>query len=95
MILEVADFRTTDAIDFETAMHELADVIASADGYRGHRVERSIETPGRYVLLVTWDSVDHHQGFRESEAFARWKGRLGNHRDGAFVEHTETVLSHP
>jgi heme-degrading monooxygenase HmoA len=93
MILEVADFRTSDLEDFETVIHEVTSVIASADGYGGHTVQRSMETVGRYLLIVRWESVKHHQRFRASDAFTQWVGRLGPHREGAFVEHTETVLS--
>lgn len=93
MILEVADFRTNDPADFEAGMHEVAQVIGSADGYMGHTVQRSLETSGRYVLIVRWESVEKHQGFRASDGFDAWVGRLGPHREGAFVEHTETVLS--
>ncbi len=94
MILELADFRTTDAEDFEAAMVELAAVIASSDGYLGHSVQRSVETPGRYILMVRWESIAAHQAFRAGAAFGEWTGRLGSHRDGAFVEHFETVLTH-
>jgi len=93
MILEVADFRTNDPADFEVGMEEVKGVIAAAYGYHGHTVQRSVETPGRYVLIVRWESIAHHQGFRASEAFQAWVGRLGFHRERAFVEHTETVLS--
>lgn len=97
MILELADFRIrTDAThDFESAMEELKTVIASNPGYLGHTVQRSLETPGRYVLLVRWDSLESHtHGFRGSAAFEMWRSRLGAHREGAVVEHFETVLTH-
>jgi heme-degrading monooxygenase HmoA len=95
MILEVAEFaidphRTT---DFELAMIELQEVIGSSPGYLGHTVQRSLETPGRYFLLVRWENLEAHtQGFRGSAAFETWKARLGSHRDGARVEHCEAVL---
>jgi heme-degrading monooxygenase HmoA len=93
MILEVADFRTASAEDFEAAMRELAPVIASSAGYLGHTVQRSIETPGRYLLIVRWTSVEAHtKGFRASPAFERWRTRLGDHRNGAVVEHFETLV---
>jgi heme-degrading monooxygenase HmoA len=95
MILEIADFRIKpDATsDFETAMHELRTVIASSPGYLGHTIQRSIETPTRFVLIVRWDSLEAHTvGFRGSAAFETWRARLGEHRTGAVVEHFETVL---
>ncbi len=93
MIVELADFRTSDGDDFEVAMQELAGLFAGANGYHGHTLQRSIETAGRYVLLIRWDSVEAHNRFRESPDFTRWRERLGDHRDGIEVEHFETVLT--
>jgi heme-degrading monooxygenase HmoA len=97
MILELADFRINpqQTADFEAAMEELKTVIGSSPGYAGHTIQRSLETPGRYVLLVRWDNLESHlTGFRGSAAFETWRNRLGTHRDGAVVEHLETVLTH-
>lgn len=96
MILEIADLRPgEDQMDeFEAAMADLVPVIASTPGYLGHTVQRSIETPGRYVLLVRWESLEAHTvEFRESDRFQEWLARLGTMRAGAFVEHFESVLS--
>jgi heme-degrading monooxygenase HmoA len=97
MILEVADFRIqSDAEpDFEAAMHELCGVIAASPGYLGHTLQRSLETPQRYLLLVRWRDVESHtQGFRGSSLFETWRNRLGDHRNGAVVEHFDVVLTH-
>ena len=97
MILEIAEFKipTDRSADFETAMGELAAVIGSSNGYLGHTIQRSLETPERYVLLVRWTSLEAHEvGFRGSPAFQMWKARLGAHRDGAVVEHFATILEH-
>lgn len=94
MILELADFHTNDGADFEAAMAELVPVIAASPGYLGHTVHRSVETPGRYVLLVGWESVAAHtEGFRQSEAFETWRSRIAPHREGVVVEHFVTVVS--
>ena len=97
MVLEIAEFRirADRSADFERAMEELKTVIGSSDGYLGHTVQRSLESPERYVLLVRWASLEaHERGFRGSIAFQSWKARLGAHRDGALVEHFATVLEH-
>jgi heme-degrading monooxygenase HmoA len=94
LILELADFRTTDGADFEAAMAELVPVIASSPGYLGHTVQRSMESPERYVLLVRWESVESHTvGFRRSEAYETWRSRIAAHRTGLVVEHFDTVVS--
>ena len=97
MILEIAEFKipTDRAADFEAAMEELKTVIGSSQGYLGHTIQRSLETPERYVLLVRWTSLEAHgTSFRGSPAFEAWKARLGAHRGGALVEHFNTILEH-
>lgn len=94
MIIELADFRTNDPDDFIAAMHELVEVIAASPGYLGHTVQRSIESPGRFMLAVRWESVEAHTaGFRGSDAYQRWVARVMPHRDGVVVEHFETILT--
>ena len=96
MILEIADLRPGESRmdDFESAMAELVPVLASTPGYLGHTVQRSHESPGRYILLVRWETLEAHTvAFRQSDRFEEWRERLGTMREGAFVEHFETVLS--
>ncbi len=94
MIIEIADLHTDDPEDFEAAMHEVATLLAAGPGYLGHTVQRSIESPGRYVLIVRWETVEAHvEGFRQSDRFKTWVARLADHRKGALVEHFETVLT--
>jgi heme-degrading monooxygenase HmoA len=96
MILEIADLRPgiANMSEFEAAMAELVPVLASTPGYLGHTVQRSIETPGRYVLLVRWENLEAHTvEFRQSDRFQQWLDRLGSMREGAVVEHFQTALS--
>lgn len=95
MILEIAEFyvKSEESDAFEAAMHECIPVIGSSPGYLGHSLHRSQESPGRFVMEVRWTTLEAHtQGFRESLAFEVWKARLGHFRDGARVEHFETVF---
>jgi heme-degrading monooxygenase HmoA len=81
MILEVADFRITPGqqVAFEEAIARAADTVASqAKGFRGWKVNHSIESPDRYVLMIYWDSVDDHMvGFRQGPLFAQWRAIIG------------------
>ena len=81
MILEHADIRIdpAQAADFELAIvHGLGSVIAQAQGYRGHKVNRSLESPGRYILTIFWATLeDHTVGFRQSPAFTEWRSIVG------------------
>ena len=81
MILEHADIRIDPAraAEFEEAiLRGASTVIAHAKGFRGYKVNRSIESPGRYLLMIYWDTLeDHTVGFRGSDAFAQWRAIVG------------------
>jgi len=91
MIVELADFHTTDPDDFPAAIAEVGPVLAGSPGYLGHDVMRGIESPDRFVLLVRWESVDAHHGFRASPAFDVWKSRMAVHRRQIVVEHFDPM----
>ena len=47
---------------------------AKSEGYLGHSIYASQESPGRVVLQVQWASLEAHTvGFRQSAAFAQWR----------------------
>ena len=42
------------------------------------KVNHSIESPERYVLMIYWDSVDDHMvGFRQGPLFPQWRAIIG------------------
>lgn len=73
MILEVADIRITPGrqAEFEQAVERgLSTVFSKAEGFRACQTRHSIESPDRYVLLLSWDTLeDHTVGFRGSPLF--------------------------
>ncbi len=96
MILEHADIRVdpVQASVFEEAIERGArTVIAHAKGFQGFQVNRSIESPGRYLLTIHWDTLeDHTVGFRESAAFAEWRAIVSPFfAQPPVVEHLELV----
>jgi len=96
MILEHADIRIelTRAAEFEEAiLRGASTVIAQAKGFNGFKVNRSLESPGRYILMIYWDTLeDHTVGFRESEAFTQWRTIVGPFfLQPPVVEHLELV----
>jgi heme-degrading monooxygenase HmoA len=79
--------------EFETAFAEASTIIASMPGYISHELQRCIEKPNQYLLLVKWQKLeDHTIGFRGSPQYQEWK-RLLHHFYDPFptVEHYETV----
>ena len=96
MILEHADIRIDPlkASAFEAAILQgVTTVIAHARGFKGYKVNRSIESPGRYLLMIYWDTLeDHTVGFRGSEAFSQWRALVGPFfAQPPVVEHLELV----
>jgi heme-degrading monooxygenase HmoA len=92
MILEIADIRIAPGrqAEFEKVVQfGLSTVFPRAQGFRGHQVRHSIESPDRYVLLLAWDTLeDHTVGFRGSPLFNEWRGLVSEFFDQPpFVEH--------
>jgi len=95
MITEIAHL-TIDiarAEDFEKAVASVAGAFQTATGCHGMALEREIEDPGRYRLIVQWDSVDAHMvDFRNSPAFQAWRNAAGPFFAAPpMVVHSETV----
>jgi heme-degrading monooxygenase HmoA len=81
MILEVADFRIAPGQQaaFEEAIQRgVTTVISQAKGFRGWKVNKGVESPERYLLMIFWDTLeDHTVGFRQGPLFAQWRGIVG------------------
>lgn len=95
MILEVA---TLDVIpgkeaEFEASFAQARHIIAGMQGCLAHELQRCVERPSRYVLLVKWEKLeDHTQGFRQSAGYQEWKALLHHFYDPfPTVEHFSRV----
>ena len=92
MILEVADIRIHPGrqAEFDEAIRRGLDtVISQARGFRGYKVNKGVESPERYLLMIFWDTLeDHTVAFRGSDAFGRWRAIVGPYFAGPpQVEH--------
>ncbi|WAH37471.1 antibiotic biosynthesis monooxygenase family protein [Alicyclobacillus dauci] len=79
--------------DFEEAFIQASKTISSMGGYISHQLQRCLEAPGKYLLLVQWSDLESHTvGFRQSVEYQEWK-RLLHHFYDPFpiVEHFEQV----
>jgi len=78
---------------FEAAVAAATPHFRAADGCHGMALERVIEDPSRYRLIVQWDSVDHHMvTFRESEGYRQWRALAGPFFTAPpVVEHSRNV----
>ena len=82
MILELADIRIhagQQAAFDEAIQRGLDEVISKAKGFHGYKVNKGIESPERYVLMIFWDTLENHTvDFRESPAFLQWRAIVGS-----------------
>ena len=94
MVLEIAEFdiRPGDEAAFVAGYRGVVGVLRESPGLLSVRMTRGIETPSRFVLLAEWESLEHHQAFRDSERFAVWRGGIGQYFAGPpRVEHVTDV----
>jgi heme-degrading monooxygenase HmoA len=81
MILEIADIRIQPGTqtDFEAALQRgIEQVIHKAKGFKGYKVNKGIESPERYVLMIFWETLENHTvDFRQSPAFLEWRALVG------------------
>lgn len=82
---------------FEAAFDEARHLVLAMSGCRSVRLERGVEQPSRYLLLIEWDRLeDHTEGFRGSTAYARWRELLHHFYDPfPTVDHYRTVVAAP
>ena len=79
MILEHAllDVRPEQVESFERAFSQARPIIERQRGFVSLRLDRSLDNPARYLLLVEWERLeDHTEGFRGSADYATWRTLL-------------------
>jgi heme-degrading monooxygenase HmoA len=81
VILELADIRIQpgqQAAFDEAIQRGLNTVISQAQGFRGWKVNKGIESPERYILQIFWDTLeDHTVHFRGGPLFPAWRAIVG------------------
>jgi heme-degrading monooxygenase HmoA len=81
MILEVADILIPVGknAEFDAAIQRgVETVISKAQGFRGYKVNKGVESPERYLLMIYWDTLeDHTNAFRGGPLFPEWRAIVG------------------
>lgn len=81
MILEIADIRIVPdkQNEFDAAVRKGIETVASkAKGFRGYKVNRGVESPDRYILMIYWETLENHTvDFRQGPLFAQWRAIVG------------------
>jgi len=95
MVTEIAliTISIDQARQFEAAVAQAAPLFRNAPGCLGMALERSIESPQRYRLVVRWAEIeDHTVRFRNSDAFKSWRALAGHYFTATpEVEHVQEV----
>jgi heme-degrading monooxygenase HmoA len=99
MILELADFRIAagQQAAFEEAIQRgIHSVVSRAQGFKGAKVNRGIESPERYILQIFWETLeDHTVHFRGGPLFAEWRAIVGPFFAAPPVVEHLTLVSKP
>ncbi len=99
MILEIVTTHVQEGkeAEFEAAFKKASQFLIQANGYIGHELRRSLETKGRYVNLVRWESVDDHMiGFRGSPAYEEFRALIVPYfAQPSQMEHYELAYQNP
>jgi quinol monooxygenase YgiN len=84
------------AADFEAAVAQAAPQFQSAPGCLGMALERIIDDPSRYRLVVRWATLEAHTvDFRNSPNFMAWRALAGPFFTAPpAVEHSQQVARH-
>jgi len=82
MVIEEATIRVKagEGPALEAAVGKAVDVFRQVKGCLGVHLQRCVEEPDRYQLIVRWRTLaDHTEGFRGSELFQQWRALAGPH----------------
>ena len=81
MILEIADIRIPPGkqAEFDAAIQQGIETVASkAKGVRGFEVNKGVESPERYILMIYWETLENHTvDFRQGPLFPQWRAIVG------------------
>lgn len=97
MILEIAEIHVLEGREreFEEAVRRAVPLFQRSRGCRGMKLQRTVETPTKYRLVVQWDTVeDHMVHFRGSPEFQEWRRLVGGFfQRPPIVDHVARVLT--
>ena len=97
MLLEIAEITAKSGEEqaLEKAAAAARPLFLRARGCGGMEFHRVVEHPGRYKLIVRWETLeDHTVHFRGSEDFQEWRRLAGPHfAEPPSVVHTVDVLA--
>ncbi len=98
MIHEVAEItvKSGEEANFENGVAQAAPLFLRAKGCHGLNLQRVVEDPSIYRLVVQWETVEHHTvDFRNSDDFQEWRRLVGPFfANPPVVTHTTVAASY-
>ncbi|MCW2756420.1 MAG: Antibiotic biosynthesis monooxygenase [Nocardioidaceae bacterium] len=68
--------------EFEAAFARARTIISAMPGFLDLSLSRGVEEPSTYLLLVRWETLEHHtEGFRGSPEYDGWRALLHHFYD--------------
>ncbi len=81
MIFELAQIDVKPGMEaaFEDGVRQAAPLFKRAKGCRSLKLQRGIERPERFLLVVEWETLENHTvDFRGSSDFQEWRKLVGH-----------------
>ena len=80
MIIEVVHLKINDPEGFEAAVKQAVEVFRQAEGCKGLHLQRCIEAPDEYEVVIRWEKLeDHTESFRNGPLFPQWRALVGQY----------------
>lgn len=97
MVYEIAEIHVAAGKEreFEAAVQKAVPLFQRSKGCRSMELQRTIETPTKYRLVVGWEALDDHMvHFRASPEFQEWRKLVGPFfaKGPPVVDHTQVAL---
>lgn len=95
MIIEVVHLKVTDPLGFEAAVREAVEVFRRAQGCKGLHLQRCIEAPDEYEVIILWNTLeDHTETFRNGPLFQEWRALVsGFFAEAPRVQHFDVCMA--
>ena len=90
MLLECAEILIKEGQEdgFSTAMRDTGiQLLASVPGVISVNVGRGVENPGKFMLLVEWESMDAHIAYNKAPVCGEVRALIGRFSKGGRMEH--------
>jgi heme-degrading monooxygenase HmoA len=96
MVLEIAQIDVKPGLEaeFEAAVEKATPIFRQAKGCRSMDLQRSIERPNRYRVMLEWETLeDSTVSFQKSIGLQEWRKLVGHcFENPPMVEHMREVL---